>query len=94
MCGGGWMRSAWGEKAVLRLGHPPGCVRSPGPSPSSALQVGMNYDIFRLSSLRLAPVQVVSYGHSSSTHGAEVDFFIGECGGGTLRYVHLQRHAV
>jgi predicted O-linked N-acetylglucosamine transferase (SPINDLY family) len=37
----------------------------------------MNYDIFRLSSLRLAPVQVVSYGHSSSTHGAEVDFFIG-----------------
>ncbi len=69
------MRSAWVEKSVLGHPLPHACVRSP--SPSSTLQVGMNYDIFRLSSLRLAPVQVVSYGHSSSTHGAEVDFFIG-----------------
>jgi hypothetical protein len=29
------------------------------------------------SNLRLAPVQVTSYGHSSSTHGSAIDYFIG-----------------
>jgi hypothetical protein len=29
------------------------------------------------SNLRLAPVQVTTYGHSSSTHGSAIDYFIG-----------------
>ncbi len=29
------------------------------------------------SNLRVAPVQVTSYGHSSSTHGSKIDYFIG-----------------
>jgi hypothetical protein len=30
-----------------------------------------------LSNLRMGLVQVTSYGHSSSTHGSEIDYFIG-----------------
>ena len=37
----------------------------------------MNVDALHFSKLRLSPVQVASYGHSSSTHGSEVDYFVG-----------------
>jgi predicted O-linked N-acetylglucosamine transferase (SPINDLY family)/SAM-dependent methyltransferase len=39
--------------------------------------VGMNMESIILSNLRIAPVQVTSYGHSVSTFGAEIDYFIG-----------------
>jgi hypothetical protein len=40
-------------------------------------QCGMHSLDLLLSNQRLAPVQVVSYGHSASTHGSLVDYFIG-----------------
>ncbi len=40
-------------------------------------QVGMHPADVALSNLRMGLVQVTSYGHSSSTHGSEIDYFIG-----------------
>lgn len=40
-------------------------------------KVGMHPYVILLANMRLAPVQVASYGHSSSSHGALVDYFIG-----------------
>lgn len=39
--------------------------------------VGMNLESIILANLRLAPIQVTSYGHSVSTFGSEIDYFIG-----------------
>lgn len=39
--------------------------------------IGMDLENIILSNLRLAPIQVMSYGHSVSTFGAEIDYFIG-----------------
>ncbi len=39
--------------------------------------VGMNLESIVLSNLRLAPIQVTSYGHSVSTFGSQIDYFIG-----------------
>ncbi len=41
------------------------------------LQVGMHPVDLIFSNLRLAPVQVTTYGHSSSTHGSAIDYFVG-----------------
>ena len=40
-------------------------------------EVGMHAVSILMAALRLATVQVTSYGHSASTHGAEIDYFIG-----------------
>ena len=39
--------------------------------------IGMNAESIYLSNLRIAPVQVTGYGHPVSTHGSEIDYFIG-----------------
>ncbi|WP_448534692.1 O-linked N-acetylglucosamine transferase family protein [Parathermosynechococcus lividus] len=39
--------------------------------------VGMNLESILLSNLRLAPIQVLGYGHPVSTFGSEIDYFIG-----------------
>jgi len=39
--------------------------------------IGMTPESVLMSNLRLAPIQVMSYGHPSSTFGSEVDYFIG-----------------
>src|SRR6185369_15262337 len=38
--------------------------------------VGMNAQIIALASLRLAPVQCVSFGHTATTMSAAMDYFI------------------
>ncbi|MFN4194210.1 MAG: hypothetical protein ACK4HM_00030 [Thermosynechococcus sp.] len=38
--------------------------------------IGMDLENIILSNLRLAPIQVMSYGHSVSTFGAKIDYFI------------------
>lgn len=38
--------------------------------------VGMDAETIYLSNCRLAPVQIMGYGHPASTHGAEIDYFI------------------
>lgn len=40
-------------------------------------QVGMHPKDIDFANLQLAPIQIVSYGHSSSSHGALLDYFIG-----------------
>lgn len=40
-------------------------------------QIGMHSVDLYLANQRLAPVQVTSYGHSTSTHGALIDYYIG-----------------
>jgi hypothetical protein len=39
--------------------------------------VGMTGESIWLSNLRIAPIQVVSYGHPVSTYGSRIDYFIG-----------------
>ena len=39
--------------------------------------IGMSSESIYLSNLRIAPVQVTSYGHPVSTFGSEIDYFIG-----------------
>jgi len=39
--------------------------------------IGMTPESVLLSNLRLAPVQVMSYGHPASTFGSEIDYFLG-----------------
>ena len=39
--------------------------------------IGMNMESIYLSNLRIAPIQVTSYGHPASTYGSEIDYFIG-----------------
>ncbi|HIK47915.1 O-linked N-acetylglucosamine transferase family protein [Thermosynechococcus sp. M55_K2018_012] len=39
--------------------------------------IGMDPESILLSNLRLAPIQVMGYGHSVSTFGSEIDYFIG-----------------
>lgn len=39
--------------------------------------IGMNFEGLYLSNIRLAPSQIMSYGHPSSTFGAKIDYFIG-----------------
>ena len=45
------------------------------------------------SNLRLSVVQITSYGHSSSSHGSKVDYFIGgeEVENWEIRHGHLVR---
>ena len=38
--------------------------------------IGMNDESVWLSNLRIAPIQVTSYGHPVSTHGSKVDYFV------------------
>jgi predicted O-linked N-acetylglucosamine transferase (SPINDLY family) len=38
--------------------------------------IGMNDESVWLSNLRIAPIQVTSYGHPVSTYGSEIDYFI------------------
>lgn len=39
--------------------------------------IGMTPESVLLSNMRLAPIQVMSYGHPASTFGSEIDYFIG-----------------
>lgn len=39
--------------------------------------IGMSFESVYLSNIRLAPIQIVGYGHPSSTFGAKVDYVIG-----------------
>lgn len=39
--------------------------------------IGMDPENIILSNLRLAPIQVMGYGHSVSTYGSEIDYFVG-----------------
>ena len=39
--------------------------------------IGMNRESIYLSNLRIAPVQITTYGHPASTFGSEIDYFIG-----------------
>lgn len=41
------------------------------------LSVGMNIETLYLANKRLAPIQVASYGHSVSTFGSKIDYWIG-----------------
>lgn len=38
--------------------------------------IGMDVETVYLANLRLAPIQIMGYGHPASTHGAEIDYFI------------------
>lgn len=39
--------------------------------------IGMTQESIVLSNIRLAPIQIVGYGHPVSTHGSKIDYFIG-----------------
>lgn len=39
-------------------------------------EVGMDQDILLLANLRIAPIQIACLGHSSSTGGAEIDYYV------------------
>lgn len=39
--------------------------------------IGMNVESILLSNIRLAPIQIMGYGHPVSTHGSKIDYFIG-----------------
>ena len=41
------------------------------------LDVGLNMESIYLANLRIAPVQIMTYGHPVSTFGSEIDYFIG-----------------
>ena len=40
-------------------------------------EVGLTPESLLLSNLRIAPIQITGYGHPVSTHGSEIDYFIG-----------------
>jgi hypothetical protein len=39
--------------------------------------IGMRNEDRHLANVRIAPIQVMGYGHPVSTHGAEIDYFVG-----------------
>ena len=41
------------------------------------INIGTSLESIYLANLRIAPLQITGYGHPISTHGAEMDFFIG-----------------
>ena len=41
------------------------------------MDVGMQNEDRHLCDLRIAPIQIMSYGHPVSTHGSEIDYFLG-----------------
>jgi len=39
--------------------------------------IGMRNEDRHLANIRIAPIQVMGYGHPASTHGSEIDYFVG-----------------
>ena len=69
------VRSAWIDKSDCRLRLD--SLKDNNFQLAFYTDVGMSVESRYLSNLRIAPIQVTSYGHPISTRGSQIDYFVG-----------------